>query len=438
MTPFKSRLLALAVLAGCSTGALADATLDEARKLIGERKAAAAYELLAPLENERAGDPEYDYILGLASLEAGRPGEAVFALERVLAVQPDHSLARAEIARAYYALSELETAKQEFENAKAATDVPDSARETMARYLEMIERAQTGGRQVAGFFTVGAGYDTNVNSGTDQSRVAIPLFNNLDFQLNDQARGSDQGYGLVAGGVDVVEPINKTWAYVLGGRGYYRHTENPFSTSDAYVYGGARATVGRHQFTFAGQGEHFAIDADTLRFVYGGFGQWAYAIDNRSRLTTAIQVTQIDYPDLPNRDAVRTVASMGYLRAIGGKREPVIYAGVYGGVENENRDNFQQFGYSLYGGRLGGSLELAPRIRGFASVSFEQRDYDGDDPIFLRTRDDTQFNITGGFDYALSKDWTVRPNVTYTNSDSNITINDYDRVIGGIDVTFRF
>jgi hypothetical protein len=151
-----------------------------------------------------------------------------------------------------------------------------------------------------------------------------------------------------------------------------------------------------------------------------------------------MQISQIDYPDLPNRDAMRYVGSLAYLRAIGGKREPVIYAGVYGGVEDEDRNAFQQFGHDLYGARLGGSLELYPRVRGFASAAFEQRDYHGDDAIFLRTRDDTQFMISGGLEYAVKENWQLRPNVNYTNVDSNIPVNDFDRIVAGIDLTMRF
>jgi outer membrane protein len=437
MTRNQLRILLFAALYAATAAASADETLDQARQLLSDRQAAAAYQLLAPLEDERAGTPDFDYLLGLAALDAGHAGEAVFALERVLAVDPNHTLARAEIARAYYALSELQTAKQEFENVMQAGDVPDSARATMDKYLSLIERAQSG-RRITGFLTGGGGYDTNLNSGTDQSQVAIPLFGNLVFQLNDLAQEREHGFALIAGGADISQPLNKTWSAIGGVRGYYRHTEDPFSTRDIYLYGGVRAEQGKHQFTLAAQGENFAIENDSLRYVYGGFGQWTYALDNRSRLSLSMQISQIDYPDLPNRDAVRYVGSLGFLRAIGGKREPVIYAGAYGGVEEEDRNRFGQFGHDLYGARIGGSLELCERTRGFASASFEQRDYHGDDPIFLRTRDDTQYMLTGGVEYALRENLQLKPYVSYTNADSNIPINDFDRVIGGVDLTMRF
>jgi tetratricopeptide (TPR) repeat protein len=427
----------LALLALSSTAA-ADQVTDQARELLNGHQAGSAYALLAPLSDERAGDPDFDYLLGIAALDSGQPGQAVFALERVLAVKPDDALARAEIARAYYALSEFQTSKQEFENVKTSAEVPATARATMDEYLKLIDRAQRGEQRLSGYVGFSTGYDTNVNSGTDQSTIAIPVLGNLPFQLVDKATSQDDPFAAVSAGVDGLKPIDKTWAVIGGARGYYRATESPFSTADTYLYGGVRGSFGKHELIFAGQGEDFIVDADSLRFVYGGYAQWNYAIDNKSRLSLSFQGNKIDYPDLNHRNATRYVTSASYLLAIPGKREPVVYAGVYGGVEQEDQSSRPQFGHDLYGGRVGGSIELLPKLRGFTSFSMEQRDYHGPDPIFLRTRDDTQYIVSGGVEYKLCENWMLRPNVSYTINNSNIAINDYDRVVVGIDVTMQF
>jgi hypothetical protein len=392
-----------------------------------------------PVEDERAGSADYDYLLGISALAAGQPGLAVFALERVLAVEPNNDLARAEIARTYFELSEFENSKNQLETVRDSDQVPDAARASMDRYLSLIERAQGKGTSMSGYVTIGAGYDTNVNSGTGESQVAIPFLNtNLLFQLVDQAREQNNAYALVAAGGNIAHPLNETFSVVGGARGYYRGTESPFSTRDIYLYGGVRAKVDKHEFTVAAQGEHFEVNADTLRYVYGGFGQWAFAYDNRTRLSLALQISQIDYPAVPNRDVVRYIGSFGLVHAIGGKREPLLYAGLYGGTEDVANNRFLQFGHDVFGARLGGSLALLPRLRGYASVAAERRDYGGQDGIFLRQRDDTQLIISGGLEYALSAAWKVRPNVSFTNNNSNIPISDYNRIVAGIDVTLRF
>src|SRR4030081_3534524 len=96
-----ARLALAAAIATASSGAFADALTDRARALLAGKDAKGAYTLLLPQEAQRAGDPEYDYLLGVAALDSGQYERAVFALERVLGVQPDNHVARAEIARAY-------------------------------------------------------------------------------------------------------------------------------------------------------------------------------------------------------------------------------------------------------------------------------------------------------------------------------------------------
>ena len=84
-----------------SATASAAPDLEQALRLLGSGAADQAYEMLAAKEAEHAGDPNFDYLLGLAALDSGRPSRAVFALERVLAVDPGHARARRNSARLF-------------------------------------------------------------------------------------------------------------------------------------------------------------------------------------------------------------------------------------------------------------------------------------------------------------------------------------------------
>src|SRR4051812_6031670 len=90
-----SRAVIAVALFAVAASAFADALTDRARRLIAERNHQAAYKLLLPQEGTRAGDPEFDYLLGISALDSGDLERAVFALERVLAVQPNNHVARA-------------------------------------------------------------------------------------------------------------------------------------------------------------------------------------------------------------------------------------------------------------------------------------------------------------------------------------------------------
>ena len=74
-------------------------------------------------------------LLGIAAMDSGHLTHSIFALERVLAVQPDNVLARAEIARVYLMLGEVRTSRQEFETVSRSDDLPPAARNTVEQYL---------------------------------------------------------------------------------------------------------------------------------------------------------------------------------------------------------------------------------------------------------------------------------------------------------------
>ena len=92
----------------------------------------------------------------------------MFALERVLAAQPNNHSARLELARAYFILEEYARARQEFE-AVLALDPPASVVSKIDRFLNAIRRKE--GR----YRTTGSG-----------SRV-YPIRNGIPTLIADEA-----------------------------------------------------------------------------------------------------------------------------------------------------------------------------------------------------------------------------------------------------------
>ncbi len=89
--------------------------LAQADQLMKANRAADAYALLAPLEDQLAGDPDYDYLLGISALDSGKPDKATLAFERLLATKPDFAGARLDMGRAYLMMGDRSRARTEFE-----------------------------------------------------------------------------------------------------------------------------------------------------------------------------------------------------------------------------------------------------------------------------------------------------------------------------------
>src|SRR5262245_37879572 len=89
--------------------------LKQAEALLAEHKADEAYRLLSANELDLGGTALFDYLLGVAALDSGHASDAAFALERVVATQPDFVGARMELARAEFERGQYASARTQFQ-----------------------------------------------------------------------------------------------------------------------------------------------------------------------------------------------------------------------------------------------------------------------------------------------------------------------------------
>lgn len=415
----------------------ADEVLDRAKALIAARDANAAYQLLAPLQKERAGDPNFDYLLGIAALDLGRNTEAVFALERVLAVQPKNAQARAEIARAYFNLKEHEAAKREFQNVRDQNP-PEEVKATIDRYLDAIDRAAVGPKPTARFFVEGfAGYDTNVNSATADRSIAIPLFAGALFTLAPGASKLSDGYWGVASGVTTRMPINPRWALIAGfaGNRRWNFEHDRFDTSFVDLNFGTTYKRDRDLLSFIVQLNDFTvydpIYSNAYREARGATAQWQRDLDARNQVSAYAQYANLTYPDQRIRNADRYVAGLGYAHAfVGGG--PTVYLSAYGGSEKQRDARVPELGFDLYGVRLGGEQVLSEKFTAFANAAYERRSYGGEDGFFLVTRRDNQFTGTLGVHFVPKRNWRLTTQVLGFSNRSNIDLYTFDRALAEV------
>lgn len=434
--------LAFAVGLGLSGLAQADATLQQADQLLNQRQPESAWKLLSPLEDDRGGDPAFDYLLGRAALESGRATEAAFAFERCLAVNPKDGPCRVHMARAHLAMGELSSARSELETIQAS-EPPAEVQGLVAQYLGALgsrERAEK--RRISLWALAGIGHDSNVASATDAGQVAFPvpigpIPAGTPFALaGDEA---DQ-FGKLEAGLRAEFALGPTLSLLadagLQTRQYLDETAFNNAAGDIGLGLGWRA--GHQSLQLKAQAQKYLFDNEDYRDTVGGLAQYQYAPDDNSAYSVYLQHSRIDYrrsgPDAaPNAD--RNTVGLGYSRALGGGA--VIYAGLYAGQERNDDSTAPWLDQDFTGLRAGGSLGLAPRLRLTGALSVEQREFDGENPLFLETREDTQTDLSLGLQWALSPGLSLRPAYTFSQSDSNLVINDFDRHQISIDIRYE-
>jgi hypothetical protein len=425
------------LLVVASGAALCDELTDRAKQLLEQRRAREAYELLLPHESERAGNVEYDYLLGIAANDAGEAERAVFALERVLALEPQNHLARAEIARAYLALGERDAARREFETVRGQP-IPEAAKASIERFLAAIRGADT--TRVDGFIEFGGGYDSNVNAATSAAQVALPALGGIIATLDPLTTRRGDSFGALAGGINVTHKLSEAWALVGNASGSARlHPhEDQFDqmTLDASL--GGRWSRGSDAITLGGQLQSFQLDYARYREVAGAVAQWQHSYDDKNQVSLFGQHARLRYPTQSIRDADRDVLGIAYGHAFTVRYAPVLFGSAYAGRERPLASEVPNVGYDLWGVRVGAQLSFRRGWGVFASAAYEERDYGGPEPIFLETRRDRQTDLGLGVSYLLRAHTTVIAQVAYTDNRSNIPISKFDRTVGGVSVRFTF
>ncbi len=214
MTPARIAFV-LTLLLAFGANAAEDAVLREAKSLMDARQPQQAYDLLKPLEEE-AGNPDYDFLLGIAATDIGRNTEAIFALQRVVDQDPNHGPARAELARALMQANETDAARRELEILQEQ-DPPSDVKRVLEEYLAAIDRYHGAYRTTfARYVQTGMGFDTNVNNATDRGAVAVPGLGGLVFALTPDSRELDSTIWNLGAGFSFSAPLRDALRLVGG------------------------------------------------------------------------------------------------------------------------------------------------------------------------------------------------------------------------------
>jgi outer membrane protein len=430
-------LATLFISAGFISPAFAeyDSVLNEAQALIDKYKFEAAYNLLEPLEDKRAGDIDYDYLFGIAGVESGHPTRGAFALERVLAINPNHKDARAEMAKAHFILGEKEAAKAEFNNVLNLK--PDEkTKQEVDKFLSAIEKLEGTRTTYGAFIEFGLGYDSNVSSAPGIKSFTVPALGGLRLDLPRESREQADNFMQMAGGLSFRLPINNRLSAFGGVSGNQRinGSETAFDNSTLDFNVGMQLQLDKSSLSVGLQDAHFDLNGKSFRHAYGATAQWAYNINAYNQAGIYGQYSRLDFAN-DNNDVDRYVLGVNGAHVFQGDLKPILFASIYGGKEKARRTGFDYLSQDIVGLRAGGQLTFNQQWQLFSNVSYENRHNDGKDPDFLKVRKDNQFDASLGAIFTPIRDFTIRPAISYTNSDSNIESYGYDRKT--ISVTIR-
>lgn len=394
-----------------------------------------AYQLLKPYEFTIAGDSDYDYWLGLSALETGHAAEATIALERVLSIEPDFLGARLDLARAYYELNHHDLAKQQLTEL-LTLNPPAEARAMINDYLEAINNPQhaapTASTATQWLKTVefSVGFDSNVNNSTNQSQIFIAGLGN-NIALAESSTRSEAGFLRSKFSLGVNYPLHQ--AFQVYNQSYFEHTElsdfHSFETSEVTNRSGvqwASGTAGNYRLEADLNGlyldnRHYR-DAATLTL------NWDYPFQQQ-QFNAFAQINYLRYAAEANasNDSNLSLAGFNWLYRFNADNRSFLALSLFGGVDNDTAGRLDG-NSQIEGFRLSGQQALFSKVDGFFNLNYQRNHYDQYNPLFATTREDKAYGAQFGFKIQSSNHWLFQPSLDYYDNQSNLAINDYQRI----------
>jgi tetratricopeptide (TPR) repeat protein len=396
--------------------------LRQAESLLAEKKAGEAYTLLSTRELDLAGTPLFDYLLGLAALDSGHASDAAFALERVVAAQPDFAGARIELARAQFEQGELALSRAQFQYLLTQSP-PAPTRAVIDKYLNAIgERSRLAGSHWSAVAQFGAGYDSNANGSTSEQTF-------LGFTLDPRNVERSSSFSELQLGVGNTVALGTESGLVSNLQVSHRsNTDASFidqsvvslGTGFVWAHGAMRYSAGVDGYQGWLDGATHERGVNLNLGASRRFGDYEGALSLRGGTLEYVA------DSLQILDADRYLAGLSLTRLnIGGSSGRIGAALLVG--KDDARHSGSPYSNDRYGARLYASWLIQSQSSVYFEVSEMTSDYDG--TFFGDRRKDELFAATLAFDFQNfpAAKWSIAPRLRYMKSDSDVSLYEYDR-----------
>jgi tetratricopeptide (TPR) repeat protein len=441
------------------TDEMLEILLREADALLKGGKPAEAYSLLEPKEADYAGEISFDYLLGIAALDSGKPDRATIAFERILTVNPNFAGARLDMARAYFAMGSDDLAKVEFEKVLAQSP-PEATAAVIKKHLEVIaDRQKARIQQVNIYLETNFGHDSNITAATPDNvggvagilgRTPAELIA-LQYRPTGSSLHYSGNYAGVSGGVDFNRVVNEEKGISIQAGGdlkqrVYNNVEEMNNLS-LDLRAGVALARGDNRYRLGGTYGQFRQSGfaqiqpspplNSFRDTAGLNAEWKHSFGTRDQMGWSFGVSRPRYLTELTRtqDTNQRSLNASWLHVFEGKTNPLIFANFNRSVDKALRPVNVATGANM--GRTNTGVLLYFQFTPFTNTDFfltggltRRRD----DSAGARSpgladffaRDDTQA-LSLGFTTRPWNKWSIKGTVALTKNRSNLSLYEYSR-----------
>ena len=359
---------------------------------------------------------ERRFLLGVVYMRLGMPKEATEQYEAILAVRPDLTRVRLELARAHYAAGQDDKAKHHFQ-LSLGDNLPSSVESAVEGFLNAIDAR----KRWSGYVSIAVLPETNVVRRTDRQTVNI---GGATFRLNDDARQTSGIGTQVSTGAAYVPVVGTAlrghFALSMAAKLYEQSAWNDI------------AMVGKAGITrlFDGGSASSGVRAGrrwqgTAGFQYS-VGPWASLVvraSDRMQLSAATNLDYLTHDESDELDGwhvslspvVRFVMDSRTLLEVGPRFEAVE-------AQADHRSS------RLVGIGVGVLRAFGNGLSVSVSASLQRQRYRADDPLFSMRREDEAGWLSARLLHRSFQIGGFAPYIGYSYEQrrSSITLHDYD------------
>jgi len=412
------------------------------KSLLDQGEAGEAFLRGSKVEEEKEGDPNFDYYYGMAAIDAGEVGRGVFALERVLYQRPNMLSAQLELARGYFLLKQYDQAKRLFSRVLIATP-PQNVRDKINIFLAVIEKREASEQaRLITYFEGVSGYDSNTNFAPDNASFFSPTLG--EGQLDESGTSKSGGFTDLLGGLSYYKPYDETRTQ------FFRidlADHNVWWTGglDTFAYTAQMGVISKMSEDLATTGQFiyqgYDLAGEDYRQLIGLAANASYTLNPQRSIQFGISILEFDYADFDNRDAVEYNVSAAMNQQVSFLYPALWNAGIQIGMSDPRLDSFStraQTEKEFWRLSLSQRVPISDSVGLTVSASYMDSEYSGEDVIFVVTREDKLLDIKVQLDWRWNVKWRVRFETGYKEQDSNIEIYTFDRAHAQLGVRYEY
>ncbi|WP_286237244.1 porin family protein [Neptuniibacter halophilus] len=398
--------------------------VTDIQALLDQAEYSRAYQVALQHLDQYEGDPAFDLPYAVAAIDSGHPSEGIFALERVLFLQPNHQLARLELARAYFLLGQMAQARSLFEQVRQSQP-PANVISRIDLFLARIDnRERASQTRFSGFAELWAGYDSNINSGPGGQTQLVTL--------SDSALGRDDQFNLLRLGGRVEHHYSKRGALQFDASSdlRYYHTEPEQDYKRFRVSGGHLWKNSHSQYLLQFSYDKYQLDREDYRDQVGAKLVWSQQLTGRSVIKSFAAINGLDYVDNNWKDATLYTLGSNYFYAADGGWKPLYFMGGFIGAQKPENGGILadgQVDQTFYGVSAGAQFSPSESLRFTPALTYQSSDYQGEDWLYGIKRSDDFLLLNLNMEWRFNPSWSLQANYSFTDVDSNIELYEYDR-----------